>query len=82
MSTHIVKLPPDVYDFVQTSVESGRYENASELVRAALRALHREEKLSEEVRFSVVAVDGDVFRKLWEKSVQPSSSSSSSLTQW
>ena len=31
-------------DFVLAKVESGRYENASEVVRAALRTLEREEK--------------------------------------
>ncbi len=72
MSHRIVNLTPDLHDFVQTRVESGRYENASELVRAALRALHREERTAEEQRLEAGIAEGDVFRKLWEKSVQSS----------
>ena len=44
------KLPPESYDFVLSRVESGRYESAGELMRAALRALHREERNSAEER--------------------------------
>ena len=65
-------LPPDLHDFVRVRVESGRYENANELVRAALRALHREESNSEIQSSASGIAEGDVFRRLWETSVQPS----------
>jgi hypothetical protein len=42
-------------------------------MRAALRALHREEKALEKRRLTDSIADGDVFRRLWEKSVQSSS---------
>jgi antitoxin ParD1/3/4 len=37
-------LTEELDHFVLTRVESGRYENASEVVRAALRTLEREER--------------------------------------
>jgi putative addiction module CopG family antidote len=61
-------LAPDMIDFVQTRVECGRYENATELMRAAFSALHREERTSQAVQPTVA--EGDVFRKLWDASVQ------------
>lgn len=64
-------LPADSYDFVRTRVESGRYENANDLVRAALHALHREEASSEAKRKAGAIADGDVFRRLWEISSEP-----------
>jgi antitoxin ParD1/3/4 len=44
MPTHNVNLTEELDHFVLTRVESGRYENASEVVRAALRTLEREER--------------------------------------
>jgi antitoxin ParD1/3/4 len=44
MPTRNVNLTDELDHFVLTKVESGRYENASEVVRAALRALEREEQ--------------------------------------
>jgi len=44
MPTRNVNLTDDLDPFVRTKVESGRYENASEVVRAALRTLEREEQ--------------------------------------
>jgi putative addiction module CopG family antidote len=73
MSNRMVSLPPDLYDFVQARVEHGRYENAGELMRAALLALNREERALEKRRLTDSIADGDVFRRLWEKSVQSSS---------
>ena len=73
MSNRMISLPPDLYDFVRARVEHGRYENAGELMRAALRALHREEKALEKRRLTDSIADGDVFRRLWEKSAQSSS---------
>jgi antitoxin ParD1/3/4 len=44
MPTRNVNLTDELERFVLTKVESGRYENASEVVRAALRTLEREER--------------------------------------
>jgi antitoxin ParD1/3/4 len=43
MPTRNVNLTDELEHFVLTKVKSGRYENASEVVRAALRTLEREE---------------------------------------
>ncbi len=45
MPTRNVNLTHELDRFVQKKVQSGRYENASEVVRAALRTLEREERL-------------------------------------
>ena len=42
MPTRNVNLTAELDRFVLSSVESGRYENASEVVRAALRGLERD----------------------------------------
>ena len=47
MPTRNVNLPDGLDHFVLQKVESGRYENASEVVRAALRTLKREEQRHE-----------------------------------
>jgi antitoxin ParD1/3/4 len=47
MPTRNVNLTPELDRFVITKVKSGRYENASEVVRAALRSLDREEQQHE-----------------------------------
>ena len=44
MPTRNVNLTDEFDRFVLQKVESGRYENASEVVRAALRTLEREEE--------------------------------------
>jgi len=44
MPTGNVNLTEELDHFVLSKVESGRYENASEVVRAALRTLEREEQ--------------------------------------
>lgn len=44
MPTRNVNLTDELDHFVATKVASGRYENASEVVRASLRALEREER--------------------------------------
>jgi len=44
MPTRNVNLTDALDSFVLSKVESGRYENASEVVRAALRTLEREER--------------------------------------
>jgi antitoxin ParD1/3/4 len=47
MPTRNVNLTQELDSFVLARVESGRFENASEVVRAALRTLEREERLYE-----------------------------------
>jgi antitoxin ParD1/3/4 len=44
MPTRNVNLTPELDSFITAKIESGRYENASEVVRAGLRGLEREEK--------------------------------------
>ena len=44
MPTRKVSLTDELDGFLQTRVDSGRYEDASEVVRAALRTLEREER--------------------------------------
>jgi antitoxin ParD1/3/4 len=44
MPTRNVNLTNDLDRFVANRVETGKYENASEVVRAALRTLEREER--------------------------------------
>ncbi len=44
MPTRNVNLTDELDRFILTKVESGRYENASEVVRAALRTFEREEQ--------------------------------------
>lgn len=44
MPTRNVNLTDELERFVQAKIESGRYENASEVVRAGLRILEREEQ--------------------------------------
>jgi antitoxin ParD1/3/4 len=44
MPTRNVNLTDELDRYVLAKVESGRYENASEVVRAALRTLEREER--------------------------------------
>jgi antitoxin ParD1/3/4 len=44
MPTRNVNLTEEVDRFVLSKIESGRYENASEVVRAALRTLEREDQ--------------------------------------
>jgi antitoxin ParD1/3/4 len=70
-----VNLTPDLEDFVLTRVESGRYANVSELVQAALHALHREERMRDSTRKPRHAADrdhagtiaeADEFRMLWQ----------------
>jgi antitoxin ParD1/3/4 len=71
MPTRNVNLTQELDNFITAKIENGRYENASEVVRAALRNLEREEneyeaklaalnKALEEGDASGIA-DGDVF---------------------
>ena len=47
MPTRNVNLTKELDHFVLTRVKGGRFENASEVVRTALRTLEREERLYE-----------------------------------
>jgi antitoxin ParD1/3/4 len=77
MPTRNVNLTDTLDQFVIEKVKSGLYENASEVIRAALRALEREEK-EYEAKLAVLrsAIDegdcsgiakGDVFRRVRRK---------------
>jgi antitoxin ParD1/3/4 len=74
MPTRNVNLTPELDNFITAKIESGRYENASEVVRSALRHLEREEqeyeakmtallKAIDEGEASGIA-EGDVFEEL------------------
>jgi antitoxin ParD1/3/4 len=76
MPTRNVNLTQELDRFVLARVESGRFENASEVVRAALRTLEREERLYEAKLEALRAAidegdasgfaDGDVFEQVRE----------------
>ena len=61
MPTRNVNLTAELDRFVLSSVESGRYENASEVVRAALRGLERDAQEYEAKlrRLQLAIDDGD-----------------------
>ena len=77
MPTRNVNLTQELDRFVLASVESGRFENASEVVRAALRTLEREERVFEaKLETLRAAIDegdasgiaeGDVFAQVREE---------------
>ena len=81
MPTRNVNLTDEFDRFVLAKVESGRYENASEVVRAALRTLEREEQQYEAKLTALrAAVDegdasgiaeGNVFARIREKLTLP-----------
>ena len=48
MPTRNVNLTPELDRFVSVKVEAGLYSNASEVMRAALRLLERDEREHEE----------------------------------
>jgi antitoxin ParD1/3/4 len=77
MPTRNISLTPELDSFIAAKIQDGRYENASEVVRAALRTLEREEntynaKLAalraaiDEGDASGIA-DGDVFARVRSK---------------
>lgn len=74
MPTRNVNLTKELDSFVLARVKSGRFENASEVVRAALRTLERDERLYETKLAALRAaidegdasavVEGDVFAQV------------------
>jgi putative addiction module CopG family antidote len=72
MPDRVVTLPPDLDDFVLSSIESGRFESTQELVRAALIAFHRDQTAAQAKSVTPAIADGDAFRCLWEASAQSS----------
>ena len=76
MPTRNVNLTQELDSFVLARVESGRFENASEVVRAALRTLEREERIFEAKLGALRAAidegdasgvaEGDVFQQVRE----------------
>jgi antitoxin ParD1/3/4 len=82
MPTRNVNLTEELDRFVRARVESGRYENASEVVRAALRSLEREEQRHEAKLAALrTAIDegdasgvaeGNVFERVRQKLNLPS----------
>ncbi len=77
MPTRNVNLTPELDRFVIAKIKKGSYENASEVVRAALRSLEREEQEHEaKVAALRAAIDdgdasgiarGDVFARVRKK---------------
>jgi antitoxin ParD1/3/4 len=77
MPTRNVNLTDELDKFVVSKVESGKYENASEVVRAALRALDMQERRYE-AKLAVLRaaiedglrsgiVEGDPFTRIRKK---------------
>jgi antitoxin ParD1/3/4 len=76
MRTRNVNLTDELDRFVLEKVRNGRYENASEVVRAALRSLEREEQTYEAKLAALRAAidegdasgiaEGDVFEQVRE----------------
>jgi antitoxin ParD1/3/4 len=74
MPTRNVNLTDELDRFVSSIIESGRFENASEVVRAGLRSLEREAQIHEAkltaLRAAIDAGDasgvaeGDVFKRV------------------
>jgi antitoxin ParD1/3/4 len=48
MPTRNVNLTPELDQFITTRVETGRFANASEVMRTALRLMERDERENEE----------------------------------
>jgi antitoxin ParD1/3/4 len=74
MPTRNINLTPEMDQFVHTRIRNGRYANASEVLRAGLRALEEDEKEDqmrlEALRAALEAgeesgiADGDVFEEV------------------
>jgi len=83
MPTRNVNLTSELNRFVSKKIKTGRYENASEVVRAALRTLEREEQQYEAklaaIRSAIDKGDasgvahGDVFSRVRKRLKLPAS---------
>ena len=83
MPTRNVNLTDELDRFVSEKVDSGKYENASEVVRAGLRALDRQDRAYEaklaalraaiEVGVNSGIAEGDVIGRIRKKFNLPSS---------
>ena len=83
MPTRNVNLTSELDRFVAKKIKTGRYENASEVVRAGLRTLEREEQEYEAKLAALrAAIDegiasgiakGDVFRRVYKRLKLPAS---------
>lgn len=51
-----VSITPELLRFIQARIATGRYQNSSEVMRAALRALEREEMADQEQRNRVTTM--------------------------
>jgi putative addiction module CopG family antidote len=71
MQYQTIRLTADSFELVRANLDGGRYLSADDVVRAALRALHREEAKAAAKPSSEIA-EGDAFRKLWDASVRSS----------
>jgi antitoxin ParD1/3/4 len=77
MPTRNISLSDELDRFVSEKIASGRYENASEVVRAALQALEREEREFEaklaalraaiDEGDAIGAAEGDSFGRIRQK---------------
>jgi antitoxin ParD1/3/4 len=77
MPTRNISLTPELDSFIAAKIENGRYDNASEVVRAALRTLEREENTyNAKLAALQAAIDegdasgiaeGDVFARVLEQ---------------
>ena len=84
MPTRNVNLTEELDRFILDKIETGRYENASEVVRDALRRLEREDRTYEAKLAALRAAleegiasgiaEGDVFARVREKLGIPASS--------
>jgi antitoxin ParD1/3/4 len=84
MPTRNVNLTDELDRFVARKIKAGRYENASEVVRAGLRNLEREEREHEaKIAALRAAIDegdasgmarGDVFRRARKRLKRPAAS--------
>lgn len=74
MPTRNINLTPEMDQFVHTRIQNGRYANASEVLRAGLRALEEDEK-EDQVRLEALRAaleageesgiaEGDVFEEV------------------
>jgi antitoxin ParD1/3/4 len=77
MPTRNVNLTPELDRFVLSRIKAGRYENASEVLRAALRSLERDEREFEAKLIALRAAidegagsgvfEGDPFESVWDE---------------